>query len=111
MPNTRPRMRLSHEEEVFLRHWIHDEAHYQESPGPAKALQLRNRVISADLAKLIAAAIPDLEDQEAAGSGPPPAEPPVWPWSEGEFRSRLAEARSILGGYRTEDARRKVRDV
>ena len=96
MPNTLPQMTLSREEEAFLRHWMFDEAHYRQGAGPAKRLQLRHGVVPADLAAIIAAAIPDPAEQEAAGSGPPPLGPPVWPWSEGEFRDRLAQARSIL---------------
>lgn len=60
-------MRLSRDEEVFLRHWMHDEVHYGEGTGPAKRLQLRHRAVPADLAVLIAAAIPDPSDQESAG--------------------------------------------
>ena len=89
-------MKLSRDEESFLRHWIDDEAHYQDGQGPAKRLQLQRKAIPADLATLIAAAIPDLSDQEAAGLGPPPPEPLTWPWSEETFRVRLAEARAIL---------------
>jgi hypothetical protein len=96
MPIKDPLIRLSREEEMFLRCWIYDEAHYQEGVGPAKWLQLQHRVPPAELATLIAAAIPDLTDQEAAGLGPPPAEPAMWPWSEESQRSRLLEARDIL---------------
>jgi hypothetical protein len=96
MPNKHPLMRLSREEDLFLRHWMYDEVHYQDGPGPAKELQLRYRVIPADLAVLVAAAIPDLIDQEAIASGPPPGEPPNWPWSESALRDRLAEARAAL---------------
>src|SRR5262245_18477771 len=96
MPNGYPRMRRSPEEESFLRHWMYDETHNQEGSGPAKRLQLQHRVIPADLAILIAVAIPAPADQEAAGSGPPPAEPPVWPWSEDALCTRLAEAQATL---------------
>jgi hypothetical protein len=89
-------MRLSPEEETFLRHWIYDEAHYQEGIGPAKRLQVQHRAIPADLATIIAAAIPDPADQEAAGIDPPPAQPPMWPWAENALQVRLAEARAIL---------------
>jgi hypothetical protein len=75
---------------------MYDEVHYQEGPGPAKRLQLQHRAIPADLAVLVAAAFPDLSQQEAAGIGPPPADPPGWPWSEEAFRTRLAEARALL---------------
>lgn len=99
MPKTLPLMRLSRDEEVFLRHWMYDEVHYQDGAGPAKRLQLQHRASPADLAVLIAAAVPDPRDQEQAGLGPPPVEPPRWPWSEeawGELRSKaraaLAEA-------------------
>jgi hypothetical protein len=27
--------------------------------------------------------------------GPPPAEPPRWPWSKGGIQARLAEARAL----------------
>jgi hypothetical protein len=89
-------MKLPREEDAFLRHWMYDEAHYRDGPGPAKALQLQHRVPPADLAILIAAAIPDPADQEAAGRGPPPMDPPVWPWAAASFHDRLAEARAVL---------------
>lgn len=96
MPNTLQPMKLSREEELFLRHWMYDEAHYQEGEGPAKKLQLRHRAVPADLAIVIAAAFPDLSDQEATGTGPPPSGPPSWPWTEVTFRARVAEARTLL---------------
>jgi hypothetical protein len=96
MPNKRPLMNLFHDEEAFLRRWMYDEVHFQDSQGPAKRLQLEHRVVSADLAVLIAAAIPDIADQEAAGSQPS-AEPPSWPWSEESLSTRIAEARIMLG--------------
>jgi hypothetical protein len=95
MPNTHPLMRLSHDEEIFLRHWMYDEVHYQERIGPAKRLQRQHEVAPADLAILIAAAIPDLAEQERAGRAAP-AEPPTWPWSEETLSMRLAEARATL---------------
>jgi hypothetical protein len=42
MPNTHPRMRLSRDEEAFLRQWMYDETHYQEGTGPAKRLQVQH---------------------------------------------------------------------
>ena len=30
----RPLMKLSRDEELFLRHWMYDEVHYEEGPGP-----------------------------------------------------------------------------
>jgi hypothetical protein len=89
-------MRLSREEDAFLRHWMYDEAHYQDGSGPAKLLQLRHQVPPADLAAVIAAAIPDPAEQEAAGRGPPPEGPLVWPWAGDGFRDRLVEARAVL---------------
>ena len=89
-----PRMKLCSEEEAYLRHGMYDEVNYQTRTGPAKRLQLQHRVPPANLAVLIAAGIPDPADQEAAGHGPPPAQPPTWPWSDAAFRSRLAEARA-----------------
>jgi hypothetical protein len=96
MPNKHPRMRLSPEEESFLRHWMYDEVHFRDGVGPAKRLQVQHRVPPAELGTLIAAAVPDPADQEAAGLGPPPAEPPTWPWSDEALRTRLAEARAAL---------------
>jgi hypothetical protein len=109
MPNKHLLLKLSREEEAFLRHWIYDEAHYQDGPGPAKLLQLHHQVIPADLATLIAAAIPDPADQEAASLGPPPVEPPAWPWSVEALRARLAEARAALAGKSHEKA--QARDM
>ena len=96
MLNKHPKMNLFREEEVFLRRWIYDEAHFRDGRGPAKSLQLEHGVISADLSILIAAAIPDLVDQETAGNSPP-LEPPAWPWTEASLRARLSEARNTLG--------------
>jgi hypothetical protein len=97
MPSKRPLMRLSRDEEVFLRHWMYDEVHYGEGQGPAKRLQVQHQAVPADLAILIAATIPDPADQDAAGLGPPPAEPPAWPWPGDALRVRLADARAALG--------------
>ena len=97
MPNKHPRMKLSRDEDLFLRHWMYDEVHYQDRLGPAKRLQLQHRAIPADLATLIAAAIPDPADQEAAGFSPPASEPLIWPWSEEGLSRRLREARALLG--------------
>ncbi len=91
MPNKHPR-----DEELFLRHWMYDEMHYQNGPGPATQLQVPHRALPPDLATLIAAAIPDPSDQEAAGLGPPPSEPPTWPWSEDVLRARILKARTAL---------------
>ena len=96
MPNKDPLLKLSHDEEVFLRHWMYDESHYLEGQGPAKRLQLEHRAIPADLATLIAAGIPDPMEQLAAGNGPPPAEPPQWPWSSSTLKLRGSEARTAL---------------
>jgi hypothetical protein len=89
-------MRLSRGEEAFLRHWIYDEAHYQDGPGAAKQLQLRHRVKPADLATLIAAALPDPAEQEAAGLGPPGTGVVEWPWPIESFEARMSEARAVL---------------
>lgn len=100
MLKTLRRMKLSREEERFLRHWMYDEMHYQDGQGPAKQLQVQHRITPADLASLIAAAMPDAAGQETAGQGPPPPEPPTWPWSEETWRERLCEAREILAERR-----------
>src|SRR5687767_6130606 len=96
MPKMHPLMKLSPEEEAFLRHWIFDEAHYRDGIGPAKRLQLERGVIPADLATLIAAGLPELAIQEAAANGPPPAVGPTWPWSEQTLRARLKLAQAVL---------------
>jgi hypothetical protein len=90
-------MKLSRDEEVFLRHWIHDEARYEQGQGEAKRLQLAHHVRPSDLAVLIAAAMPEPAEQLQAASGSPPAEPVCWPWTEEAFNARLDEARRWLG--------------
>jgi hypothetical protein len=106
MPNTQPLMKLSPEEETFLRQWMYDEVHYQDGVGPAKPLQVRHRATPSDLADLIAASIPEPADQEAAGNAPPTKERLVWPWSEQSFRARLAEAHAVLAERRSSHSQR-----
>lgn len=89
-------MKLSHEEDLLLRHWIYDEAHFEGGPGPAKQLQVRFRARPADLTLLIAAAIPDPAEQERAARDRPAAELPDWPWSEESLRERLGQAGAAL---------------
>src|SRR5262245_60900588 len=95
MRNRHQPMRLSRDEELYLRHWIWDEARYEQGPGEAKRLRVALHVRPADLAVLIAAAMPDPAEQLAASSAPP-AEPVRWPWSEESLRARIAEARCWL---------------
>jgi hypothetical protein len=97
MRNKLPRMKLSRDEEAFIRRWIYDEVHFQEGTGPAKRLQVLHQVRPADLALLIAAALPNTADQEAASCDPHPEKNPLWPWSEREFLQRIEEARTLLG--------------
>ena len=96
MPKTHPPMKLSREELLFLRHWMFDETHFQEGPGAAKRLQVAHGAAPADLAMLIAAALPDYAEQEAAGIGPAPDSTPQWPWSNRPLRARVAEAQALL---------------
>jgi hypothetical protein len=96
MRNRQTPLKLSPEEEAFLRHWMHDEVHFQQTQGPAKRLQLEHHARPADLAVLIAAALPDPLEQERAAAAPP-SQPPRWPWSEEAFASRLRQARAHLG--------------
>ena len=107
MPSKHPRMKLSRDEEIFLRHWIYDEAHYRDGIGPAKRLQVQHRTTPADLATIIAATMPDPEEQAEAASGPPPSEPPVWPWSGETLRHLLLEARTLLAGRGTGEPHRQ----
>jgi hypothetical protein len=95
MPSKHHPMKLSRDEELFLRHWIYDEAHFMNGVGPAKRLQVEYRVVPADLAALVAAAMPDPQDQAEAATTLPPASP-RWPWTGDAFQVRLAEARTIL---------------
>ena len=96
MLSKHPLMKLSPDEESFLRHWMYDEVHYVEGQGPAKRLQVQHEAVPADLAVLIAATMPDPTDQEVAGLGPPPTEPPAWPWPGDALRLRVADARVAL---------------
>lgn len=92
-------MKLSRDEAAYLRHGVYYEAGYRDGVGPAKRLQAEHRVVPADLATLIAAALPDPADQDAAAATPP-AEPPTWPWGGDALRLRLAEARAVLADRR-----------
>lgn len=96
MPNKPPPMKLSRDEELFLRRWIYDEWHYREGQGPAKRLQLQHEAASADLAAIAGAAIPDPADQEAIALGPAPEEPSAWPWTVETLGGRVTEARDLL---------------
>ena len=96
MPNKLLQMKLSPEEKGFLRRWVYDEAHYREGIGPAKRLQVQHGVTPADLAVIIAAAIPDPAEQEAMALEAAPEDRPAWPWSREVFQLRLAEARALL---------------
>ena len=88
-------MKLSHDEEAFLRQGIYEEVHFWEGGEPGKSLQLDHHVVSADLSMLIAAAIPDIADQESDAIDPPTGVP-AWPWSDDSLNARLEEARSFL---------------
>lgn len=96
MPKTRLPMKLSPDEELYLRHWMYDEVHYADGPGAAKRLQLERRAVSADLATLIAAAFPSPLEQQAAGQVPPPCAVLTWPWRDDQLSARVREARSVL---------------
>jgi hypothetical protein len=88
-------MKLSRDEEAFLRHWIYDEAHFRSGVGPAKRLH-EHRIVPADLAILVAAVLPDPSEQERAASAPVATAEPRWPWEGDALRERLAEARATL---------------
>src|SRR5262245_46151848 len=95
MPSKHPPMRLSRDEERFLRQWVYDEAHFRNGIGPAKRLPVEHRVVPADLAALVAAAMPDPQEQAEAAANPL-VSAPTWPWDGDTFRARLAEARTVL---------------
>lgn len=98
MQHKHPRMKLSLEEERFLKHWMYDEVHYREGQGPAKRLRLQHRAVPADLSTIIPAAFPDAAEREAAGDSTPPVDPPIWPWTEMTLRMRVAEATAAVVG-------------
>jgi len=95
MRNKHLQMKLSPDEKNFLRHWIYDEMHFRDGAGPAKRLQVAHQVAPFNLAAVIAAALPEIE-QMAAAEGPPPVEPPTWPWTDDDIEQRIIEARSLL---------------
>src|SRR5262245_53468370 len=95
MPNKHYQMRLSPDEERFLRRWMYDEVHFQEGRGPAKQMQLQHQVLPAELAVIIAASMPNLADPDQAAIYPSD-DPIAWPWSEETLRDRIAEARELL---------------
>ncbi len=96
MLKTHPRMTLSPEEELFLRQWMFDEVHFEEGQGPAKRLQVAHGVRPGELSQLIAAALPDPAEQQAAVSEASRSTCPNWPWSVQTFQDRLGEAQAIL---------------
>jgi hypothetical protein len=96
MPKTHPRMMLCPEEEQFLRQWMFDEVHFEEGIGPAKRLQVAKGVRPAELSLLIAAALPEPADQQAAVSRADRSSIPQWPWTEKSLQDRLSEAQAIL---------------
>ena len=75
---------------------MHEELSYHDGPGPAKRLQFEHGVVSADIAALIAAAVPVPADQEAAARAPLPEGAPIWPWSAQSFQERLLQAQRLL---------------
>lgn len=97
MPSKLRQLNLSPDEETFLRQWMRDEANYLAGQGVAKRLQLAHRVPPADLAMLVAAAFPELQEQAAVVMDQPHAGEVSWPWTEATLRSRLQEAREYLG--------------
>jgi hypothetical protein len=73
-----------------------DEVQFEEGQGPAKRQQVAQEVRPAELSLLIAAALPDPADQEAAVARASPSACPTWPWSVQSFQDRLGEAQAIL---------------
>ena len=98
MPSKHPRMKLSRDEELFLRHWVYDVAHFRDGVGPAKRLQVEHHIVPADIAAIIAAAIPDPAEQDSAAATRPTSTP-LWPWPGDSFQKRLTEARTVLAPH------------
>ena len=93
-------MKLSHEEDIFLRHWIYDEVHFHEGTGPAKRLQVAHKIPPANLALIIAAALTEAGAQEADGRWSAAHGIAGWPWPEDSCARRIEEARQLLGSPR-----------
>lgn len=82
-------MKLSRKEELFLIHWMIDEANFEHGRGPAKSLQIEHGVSPARLAEIIAAWEPNPAKQAELSHGPRPSEPPEWPWqTPADFKQR-----------------------
>ena len=89
-------MNLTKREEQFLQAWMHDELHFREGTGPAKRLQRAHQVKPFDLALLIAAWLPDPNEQFQRAEEPLP-DTVEWPWqTREEFETRLREAKEVL---------------
>jgi hypothetical protein len=84
-------------EEQFLQAWMHDELHFREGTGPAKRLQRAHQVMPFDLALLIAAWLPDPNEQFQRAEEPLPEAPVEWPWqTPRKFETRLRQAKEEL---------------
>lgn len=91
-------MDLTAKEEQFLQAWMHDELHFREGTGPAKRLQREHLVKPADLAVLIAAWLPDPDEQFRLAEAVMPQSHLEWPWaSREEFERRLCQAKAMSG--------------
>src|SRR5262249_22830083 len=83
-------------EQQFLQAWMHDELHFRQGTGPAKRLQPVHEVKPADLAVLIAAWLPDPNEQFRRAEEPLP-DTLEWPWQRHEeFEARLHQAKAEL---------------
>lgn len=90
-------MDLTSGEAQFLQAWMHDELQFREGTGPAKQLQRAHQVTPFDLALLIAAWLPDPNEQFRRAEEPSPDPSPEWPWqTQEEFETRLRQAKEEL---------------
>jgi len=94
MPNKSPPMKLSREEEGFLRHWMYDKTHYQDGPGPAKQFCIEQPLLTWPPSLPLPS--PTWTTRKLPASGPRLMIPPMWPWIGDTLRTRIFEAQAAL---------------
>jgi hypothetical protein len=72
---------------------MNDEFHRRGKAGPAKSLQLEHPVYPGEIGFVIAAWMPDPEQQCRVAEGPAPETSPEWPWATTQqFQALLRQA-------------------